>query len=191
MIVLTSSQVLWHSAAHVLGAALQEHFGGGAQMTDGPPLTEDASGGGGFFYEFYLSDGRRITDADFEALTKISKKLIKSKARFDSVVVDKATAAKVFADNPFKLALLDVIPPHDPITLYRCGDFVDLCRGPHVPHTGIIKVCLFGVIVPCGCGTCVRCARCGRVAGFHRNEIFRIALGCTTGQAFLWCRCVK
>jgi Threonyl and Alanyl tRNA synthetase second additional domain len=123
-----------------LGAALQEYFGDGAKLTDGPPLTEDTSGGGGFFYELYLSNRRKVTDADFEALTKIAKKLIKSKARFDSVVVDKATAAKVFAGNPFKLALLDIIPPHDPITLYRCGDFVDLCRGPHVPHTGIIKV---------------------------------------------------
>lgn len=138
--------MLWHSAAHILGAALQEHFGDGTMLTDGPPLSEDA-GGGGFFYELYLSNGRRLTDADFEALTRIAKKVAKGKSRFDKLQVSKAEAAAVFEDNPFKLALLDKIPASDPITLYRCGDFVDLCRGPHVPHTGIIKVCL-----PCDLG---------------------------------------
>ena len=46
----------------------------------------------------------------------------------------------MFASNPFKLAVIDAIPDGAPITLYRCGDFVDLCRGPHVPHTGLVKV---------------------------------------------------
>ena len=133
-------QVLWHSAAHILGAAVQEHFGNRAMLCDGPPLKEDSSGGGGYFYEMFLTDDARVTDADYDALVKAAKKLMKAKSRFDKLAVSKAFAKRVFATNPFKCALIDSIPEGDAITLYRCGEFVDLCRGPHVPHTGYIKV---------------------------------------------------
>ena len=132
-------QVMWHSAAHVLGAAVEAEFGAAAQLTDGPPLRE-SDGGGGFFYELHLADGRALTPAEFPAVLKRTKKIIKSKKRFNRLQVDRATAERMFAGNRFKLAMLRSIPDGEPLSVYRCGDFVDLCRGPHVPHTGVFKV---------------------------------------------------
>ena len=64
--------MLWHSAAHVLGAALQDCFGNDALLCDGPPLREE-HGGGGFFYELYLKGDRKVTDADFEDIMRAAR----------------------------------------------------------------------------------------------------------------------
>ena len=67
--------------------------------------------------------------------------------RFQRLTVDKPTARALFATNRFKLGLIDSIPEGDPITVYRCGEFIDLCRGPHVPHTGLLKVNIFPAVL--------------------------------------------
>ena len=146
----------WHSAAHVVGQALELHFGaeGGdgraaahVQLCDGPALAPDA-GMGGFFYEMHLAEGSSggggggmavSEDRDFKGLTKLAKRVMKQKQKFECMEVSRATAAEVFADNPFKLQMLARIPPTEAVTLYRNGPFVDMCRGPHLPHTGRIK----------------------------------------------------
>lgn len=51
-------------------------------------------------------------------------------------------ARAFFPENPFKQHYLDGIPANEPVTLYRCGSFIDLCRGPHVRHTGQVCVCV-------------------------------------------------
>ena len=133
------SQVVWHSAAHVLGAALQARFGDDVLLCDGPPLKED-SNNGGFFYEMFINNNVRVDDSLHGDVAKLAKGIVKDKQRFRRLQVDKATARALFAGNRFKLGLIDSIPDDDVITVYRCGDFVDLCRGPHVPHTGLLKV---------------------------------------------------
>jgi threonyl-tRNA synthetase len=176
-------EVFWHSSAHLVGQALELHFGGGSggsgggeaahvQLCDGPALSPGA-GMGGFFYEMHLAQGdgggggdaaaaaaaagggevqqqqqqqqqqqRGLSvseDRDFAPLLKAAKWAMKKKQKFERMEVSRRTARSFFADNPFKLQMLSRIPTGEPVTLYRNGPFVDLCRGPHLPHTGRIK----------------------------------------------------
>lgn len=131
------NRVFWHSSAHVIGAALEATYGPGVQLTDGPAVL-DAEGG--FFYEMHFTaPDTRISADVFPALEEQSKKLASARHPFERITVDRATAMRMFADNPFKLDMLSKIPAGELITVYRCGPFVDLCRGPHLPHTGHLK----------------------------------------------------
>ncbi|KAJ3060650.1 54S ribosomal protein L39, mitochondrial, partial [Rhizoclosmatium hyalinum] len=76
--------------------------------------------------------------SDLDAIAKLMNSLATSKSKFEYMAVSRATAMDLFAYSPLKLALLARIPDSDTITLYKCGDFIDLCRGPHVPHTGLL-----------------------------------------------------
>lgn len=120
----------WHSAAHVLGLALEAHYGADALLCDGPALDE-----GGFFYELFLRSGRTVSPDDLPALSKIATRAIKARHQFRRLVLSRAQAQELFSHNPFKLHMLDRIPVNTVITAYRCGAFVDLCRGPHLPLT--------------------------------------------------------
>ena len=67
-------------------------------------------------------------------------KIVKAKQKFERLVVTKEEALEMFAGNPFKEQIISTkIPDGTRTTVYRCGDLVDLCRGPHVPNTGRIK----------------------------------------------------
>lgn len=101
------------------------------QLCDGPPLAE-----GGFFYEMFLQNERTISTSDFDELNGLIKTIIKQKQPFQRLKVTREEAKQVFSDNPLKLEMLEKIPPDETITLYRCGQFVDMCRGPHISHTG-------------------------------------------------------
>jgi threonyl-tRNA synthetase len=157
-------ETLWHSAAHVVGQALELHFASyRVQLDDGPALPSD-----GFFYDALITPvgepvpsenfsshhpnrsliPRTISPAeDFPSLTKIVKHLVKQRQPFERVQVSLPIAREVFAGNIFKQSILDRIAQGASIdggnlpniSLYRCGTLVDLCRGPHVPHTGVIK----------------------------------------------------
>lgn len=144
---LTSShpdgrRVFWHSGAHVLGAAIEAVFGPAAMLCDGPAVMD---GEGGFFYELNLipdavtGRSERVGSDHFQALEAHAAALIKARAPFLRVVVPRHVARDMFRDNVFKLRMLERIPEGEDVTVYRCGDFVDLCRGPHVPHTGVFK----------------------------------------------------
>jgi threonyl-tRNA synthetase len=128
--------VYWHSAAHVIGAALEAHFGDAALLADGPAFLE---GEGGFFYELVLTNGARVTPNSFGALETAAKALVSSRLPFERLELSRPIAAELFADNRLKLALLERIPSDQPISAFRCGPFVDLCRGPHVSHTGVFR----------------------------------------------------
>jgi threonyl-tRNA synthetase len=78
-----------------------------------------------------------LADAPVEAEVG---KIIKQKQRFERLVITKEEGLRLFADNPFKVRILSTkVPDGGRTTVYRCGDLIDLCRGPHVPHTGKIK----------------------------------------------------
>ena len=126
----------WHSSAHVLGEALERLYG--SRLTVGPPLA------GGFYYDAYMGDGSNadstIKEDDYKLVEAEVGKIIKEKQKFERLVVTKDELLELFAGNPFKEQIISTkIPNGARSTVYRCGDLVDLCRGPHIPNTGRIK----------------------------------------------------
>jgi threonyl-tRNA synthetase len=112
-------------------------FGQRVKLCDGPAILE---GEGGFFYEFALSEGSLPPDTEvFPALEHIAKAIIKSKCVFERLQTSKAVASPLFADNNAKSSIIQRLGPTEPLSLYRSGDFVDLCRGPHVPNAGVFR----------------------------------------------------
>ncbi|OBZ66826.1 Threonine--tRNA ligase, cytoplasmic [Grifola frondosa] len=124
-------RVFWHSSAHVLGEASERHYG--CHLCIGPPTEE------GFFYEMAIDD-RPVVNGDYPALEKVSDLAIKERQKFERLVVSKETLLEMFAYNKYKKYLIETkIPDGTSTTVYRCGPMVDLCVGPHIPHTGKIK----------------------------------------------------
>ncbi|KAH7484590.1 hypothetical protein PRIC1_003899 [Phytophthora ramorum] len=126
--------VFWHSSAHVLGQALETKFQDKIRLTDGPALSE-----GGFFYEMFLEDGLTVSETDFDELSRTIKKIVKARQPFERLQVTREFADELFAYSDFKRDMLHKIPDGEAISLYRCGPLIDLCRGPHVPHTGLLS----------------------------------------------------
>ena len=120
----------WHSTAHVLGQALELEFG--ADLTIGPPIEE------GFYYDCFMGD-KTLADEDKEKLSKRIDKIVKEKQAFQRAIVTREEALHMFQENPFKVEVIEGLPQGSTITLYRNGPFCDLCRGPHVPDTSVIK----------------------------------------------------
>ncbi|KAN0063845.1 threonyl-tRNA synthetase [Thecaphora frezii] len=127
-------RVFWHSSAHVLGEAAEKHYG--CHLCIGPPTDE------GFFYEMGMGDSgdRMASQSDFPALETLIKGAIKEKQRFERLVVDKQQLLEMFHYNKYKQHIINSkIPDGTSTTVYRCGPMIDLCVGPHIPHTGRIK----------------------------------------------------
>ena len=131
-----------HSAAHVMAEAVLELFPQG-KVAIGPAIAD------GFYYDFDLP--RALTPEDLEVIEQNMKKIIKAGHPFEKKVISAAEAKKIFADQPFKLELIEGLElggtdedgnPVDEkpeISLYRQNTFVDLCRGPHVATTSEIN----------------------------------------------------
>ena len=125
--------MLRHSTAHLLAYAVKSLFPE-AQVTIGPVIEN------GFFYDFAYK--RPFTPEDLEA---IEKKMTELAARDEPVVREqwqRDDAVEFFKDigELYKAEIIASIPSNETISLYREGDFIDLCRGPHVPNTGKLKV---------------------------------------------------
>lgn len=125
--------VFWHSSAHVLGESCECHYG--CHLSHGPP-TDD-----GFFYDMSINNGEgAVSQADFGNLEKVSTKAIKEKQKFVRLEMTKEDLLKMFSYNKYKVQFIsDKIPDGTSTTVYRCGPLIDLCVGPHIPHTGRIK----------------------------------------------------
>jgi threonyl-tRNA synthetase len=124
--------VFWHSSAHILGEASERRFG--CDLCIGPPIED------GFYYEMSLPDGAPVQELDFAPLEKVANKIIKEKQQFVRLTLSKDNLLEMFKSNKFKQHIIkDKIPDGSMTTVYRCGPLIDLCRGPHVPHTGRIK----------------------------------------------------
>jgi threonyl-tRNA synthetase len=128
-------KVFWHSSAHVLGWILEKLFcsHGHVELCDGPPLSD-----GGFYYDVYIS-GNTISEHELEQVTKAANDIINYNYPFERLVLEKSVAKQMFKDNRFKLNFINQIPEGEEVTAYKCGDFVDLCKGPHIPNTDLIK----------------------------------------------------
>ncbi len=125
-------ELMRHSASHILAAAVCRLFPD--VKLDIGPATED-----GFYYDFDLS--HRIVPEDFPKIEKEMAKIIKSNVPFVRFELPRAEAeAKLqAAGQTYKLGRLADIADDAPISFYTCGDFTDLCRGPHVESTGCVK----------------------------------------------------
>ena len=124
-------ETFWHSSAHVLGESLELEFG--VHLTHGPP-TED-----GFFYDSYTGSDI-FKEANYKAIEKCAKSIASSKQKFERLVITKENALKMFSANPFKQAIITgKIKDGASVTVYRSGDLIDLCTGPHIPCTKMIK----------------------------------------------------
>ncbi len=126
----TDLERLRHSTAHVMAAAVCRLFDD-VQLDIGPS-TDD-----GFYYDFDLE--ARITPEDFERIEAEMKKIIDEDAPFEVYEVSREEAKNILAGQKYKLERLADIPEGDAITFYSCGEFKDLCRGPHVESTGKLR----------------------------------------------------
>ena len=122
----------WHSSAHLMAEAVESMFPG-VKFWVGPPLDK------GFYYDMDLG-GRQINEEDLRKLEVKMNELAKANNRYSRQEISKADAVKYFSDkgDEYKLDLLEGLKDGE-ITLYTQGNFTDLCRGPHIPATGLIK----------------------------------------------------
>ncbi|MBR4221343.1 MAG: threonine--tRNA ligase, partial [Victivallales bacterium] len=129
-------QKLRHSAAHIMAAAVQKIYPD-AKFDIGPGTDE------GFYYDFDME--HRLVPDDFKEIEKEMKKMIGRHLPFERMEVSREEARKFFEERgqTFKLSRLDDIPEGEVVSLYKVGDFTDLCRGPHIENTsqiGAIKL---------------------------------------------------
>jgi len=118
-----------HSAAHLMAAAVKKLFP--ETKFDIGPATEN-----GFYYDFDLE--HRLTMEDLAEIEKAMKKMLGGHVKFERFETTREEAKKLLADQPFKLERLADIPEGDAISFYRSGDYIDLCRGPHVESSAEI-----------------------------------------------------
>uniref|UniRef100_A0A1A8QKL9 threonine--tRNA ligase n=1 Tax=Nothobranchius rachovii TaxID=451742 RepID=A0A1A8QKL9_9TELE len=123
--------VYWHSSAHILGEAMEKVYGG--CLCYGPPIES------GFYYDMFLENNDGVSSNDFPCLENLCKKIIKEKQPFERLEIKKETLLEMFKYNKFKCRILKEKVTTPTTTVYRCGPLIDLCRGPHVRHTGKIK----------------------------------------------------
>ncbi|MED0667969.1 threonine--tRNA ligase [Bacillus badius] len=124
--------MLRHSSAHVLAQALKRIYGN-VQLGIGPVIED------GFYYDVKLD--HHLTSNGLLAIEKEMKKIVGENLKIQRIEVSYEEAEKLFTEKneQFKLEILQDLPPSETITLYQQGEFIDLCRGPHLPSTGWIK----------------------------------------------------
>ncbi|MEM6978681.1 MAG: threonine--tRNA ligase [Planctomycetota bacterium] len=128
-----SLDVLRHSAAHVMARAVMRLFKG-VSLAFGPTTS------GGFYYDFDLPD--KISEDDFPKIEAEIKRIIKDKEPFERFEMPRGEARQLCDDlnQDLKVEHIDTgLADQDTVSFYRQGEFVDLCRGPHIPHAGMIK----------------------------------------------------
>lgn len=123
-------KAFWHSSAHLLAQAILAYFPD-AKLTIGPAIEQ------GFYYDVDFGD-HAFSEKDFEKIEKKMLENAKKNSTFNLYSVSKEEALKEYADNPFKTELIENLNDGE-ITFCKHDDFTDLCRGGHIPSTGIVK----------------------------------------------------
>jgi threonyl-tRNA synthetase len=123
---------MWHSSAHLMAEALESMYPG-IKLAIGPPIEN------GFYYDVDFN-GHAFAQDDFVKVEKKMLELARNKSEFVRKEVSKADAVAYFTEkgDPYKLELIQDLADGN-ITFYTQGNFTDLCRGPHIPHTGFVK----------------------------------------------------
>jgi len=126
-------EILRHSTSHLMAQAVQELFPG-AQVTIGPVIEN------GFYYDFAYE--RPFTPEDLNSIEKRMREIVKRDLPVHRKVMPRDEAVKYFESigEKYKAQIIAAIPASEPISLYGQGNWIDLCRGPHVPSTGKLKV---------------------------------------------------
>ncbi len=114
---------LRHSTAHVMAEAVVKLFPG-TKVAIGPAIDY------GFYYDFELP--RPINNDDLPAIEKEMRKILTTRSNFEKEVISREKALEMFKDQPFKVELIEGLPQDEEISIYKSGEFTDLCRGPHV-----------------------------------------------------------
>lgn len=123
-------KAFWHSSAHLLAQAILEFYPN-AQLTIGPAIES------GFYYDVDFGD-EVLSEKDFEKIEKKVLENAKKASTFSLYPVSKAEALETYADNPYKVELISNLNDGE-ITFVTHDNFTDLCRGGHIPNTGIVK----------------------------------------------------
>jgi len=121
-------EIMRHSAAHVMAQAVLRRYPK-AQLTIGPVIED------GFYYDI---DMPPVSEADFAGIEKEMRDIVKAKLPVARKEIAKSDALTFYADEPYKTEMINELEDGT-ISIYEQGEFTDLCRGPHVPHTGFIK----------------------------------------------------
>lgn len=119
-------EALRHSTSHIMAEAVL-HLFPGAKFAIGPPIED------GFYYDFDLP--RPLTPEDLEVIEARMREIIEAGYPFERKEVSREEAQRMFADQPYKLELIEDMPEDEVISTYTQGEFTDLCRGPHVKDT--------------------------------------------------------
>ncbi len=122
-------EIFLHGASHLLAQALTELYPG-IKLTIGPAIAD------GFYYD--VDSPEPISENDLPAIEKRMKQIAKRNIKPRRVEMKKADALKLYPDNEYKQELINEIEG-DTVSVYYQDDFFDLCNGPHIPHTGLIK----------------------------------------------------
>ncbi len=125
-------EIIRHSCAHLMANAVQNLFPE-AQVTIGPVIEN------GFYYDFAYE--RPFTPEDLQAIEKEMQRLVKENVSVERSVMSRPEAVALFEDmgEKYKVEIIESIPGDEALSFYKQGEFIDLCRGPHVPATGAIK----------------------------------------------------
>jgi len=125
-------EIIRHSCAHLMANAVQNLFPE-AQVTIGPVIEN------GFYYDFAYE--RPFTPEDLEAIEKEMQRLAEENVLVERSVLSRADAVALFdkMGEKYKAEIIESIPGEEELSFYKQGEFIDLCRGPHVPATGAIK----------------------------------------------------
>ena len=122
-------ETLRHSTSHVMAQAVKSLFPD-AKFGIGPSIED------GFYYDFELP--RALTPEDLTLIMEKMKEIVAADVPFVREEIDRAKAQGLFADQPYKLELINELPD-EKMTIYTQGEFTDLCRGPHVKSSGKLK----------------------------------------------------
>ncbi|MCX7879753.1 MAG: threonine--tRNA ligase [Ignavibacteria bacterium] len=126
-------EIYWHSSAHLMAEAIQELYPG-VKFGVGPAIEW------GFYYDVALPDGKKITNEDLPLIEQKMLELAQRKAEYERMEVSWEYAVEYFrkVGDEYKLELLEGLKD-EKISLYKQGNFIDLCRGTHIPNTSLIK----------------------------------------------------
>lgn len=125
-------EVIRHSSAHIMAQAVKRLYKN-AKLAIGPSIAN------GFYYDFDIDT--TIIKEDLEKIEKEMNKIVKENLKFEKIDVSKEEALKIMKDNDeiYKVELINDLPEGEKISLYKQEDYIDLCRGPHIPSTKYAK----------------------------------------------------
>lgn len=130
---ITKIETIRHSLAHILATAIQELYPE-AKFGIGPAIEK------GFYYDFDLPSS--ISENELLKIEQRMKELIRKNIKFEKKIISKEEAKKIFRGQPYKLELIEELPG-ETVSIYQSGNFVDLCKGPHIKSTKEIPIDAF------------------------------------------------